>query len=204
MANTHSVTPVLVLAAGASRRMGRSKQLLPWGRGCLLDQAVALARVLSPEVFVVAGARYPLIRYRSQVSVSGWVYAEDWAQGLSVSLKAGIAALPRRCRGVFVMVADQPLLSVEGLGDLSAAARSAPDLPVAASYGARPGVPAYLPRWVWPQVMALEGDQGAGVILRAVNARRIPVRGVEQDLDTPLDWQQLRGYRAAQGLGKES
>lgn len=191
MVNSRSNTPVLVLAAGASRRMGRAKQLLGWGQGCLLDQAVGLAGVLSPEVFVVAGARYPLIRYRSRASVSGWIYAQDWAEGLSASLKAGVGALSGCHRGVFVMVADQPLLSVDGLRALSEAARNAPDEPVAASYGDRPGVPAYLPRWLWSQVMALEGDQGAGVILREVNARRIRIPGVERDLDTPLDWRQL-------------
>ncbi|SDX11187.1 nucleotidyltransferase family protein [Marinobacter mobilis] len=191
MVNSRPNTPVLVLAAGASRRMGRAKQLLGWGRGCLLDQAIGLARVLSPEVFVVGGARYPLVRYRCKAPVSGWVYAHDWSQGLSASLKAGVSALPGRSCGVFVMVADQPLLSVDGLRALAEAARTTPDQPVAASYGDRPGVPAYLPRWVWPQVMALEGDQGAGVILRDVRARRIRIAGVERDLDTPEDWRKL-------------
>jgi hypothetical protein len=56
--------PVLLLAAGASRRMGRAKALLPLpGGGTLLERALAQARQLSPEVRVVAGARYP-IRFR--------------------------------------------------------------------------------------------------------------------------------------------
>ncbi|SFM19313.1 nucleotidyltransferase family protein [Marinobacter zhejiangensis] len=193
MTDFRALTPVIVLAAGASERMGRSKQLLGWGQGCLLDQAVALARNLSSDVVVVAGARYPVIRYRATRSPSRWVVAADWHKGMGASLNAGLRSLPARCRGAFVMVADQPVLALEGLQALADAARAEPGRPVAADYGGRPGVPAYLPRALWAQVSSLTGDQGAGAILNRVNARRIRIAGVELDLDTPADLKALRG-----------
>lgn len=183
--------PVLLLAAGASSRLGSAKALLPWGRSILLDHAIAQAKVLGQSVTVVGGARYPLIRYRSRRRDVGWVYAPLWSSGQSASLRAGLLSLPARAPGAFVLLVDQPLLSEAGLQSLRWEARSQPMLAAGADYGDRVGVPAYLPRALWPEILSLEGDQGAGGVLRRVNARRIAVDGVAEDLDTRADWLRL-------------
>lgn len=192
MAMFSSSIPVLILAAGASRRMGRAKQLMPWGAGILMDQAIRQARMVSSCVIVVAGAHYPLVRYRSRCALPRWVYTPDWTLGMSASLQAGLQSLPPGCPGVFVMLADQPLLSAEGLHTLAAEAHACPGQVLAADYDGRPGAPAYLPRALWPEVMALEGDQGASGVLCRHRARRIGVGGVWDDVDTPADWQGLK------------
>jgi molybdenum cofactor cytidylyltransferase len=194
--------PALILAAGASSRLGRPKALLPLASGdgtdtdcrnrTLLDAAIAQGRILSPEVRVVCGAWYPLIRFRCRRQPSSWLRAPDWQEGISASLSAGLRSLGPAVKGVFVLVADQPLLDLNALVAFGKAARCVPDQPIAADYGGRPGVPAYLPRWLWPLVLDLEGDRGAGRLLAEVRATRVDIPGVYDDVDTPADWQRIR------------
>lgn len=194
--------PALILAAGASSRLGRPKALLPLASGegtdtdcrnrTLLDAAIAQGRILSPEVRVVCGAWYPLIRFRCRRQPSSWLRAPDWQEGISASLSAGLRSLGPAVKGVFVLVADQPLLDLNALEAFGKAARCVPEQPIAADYGGRPGVPAYLPRWLWPLVLDLEGDRGAGRLLAEVRATRVDIPGIHDDVDTPADWHRIR------------
>ncbi len=179
--------------------MGRAKQtlVLPCG-DTLLGAAVDQARVLSGHVLVVAGAGYPLVRFRCTRQPSRWLYCTGWRAGQSASLKAGIDALGPRALGVFVMLGDQPLLAREGLSELAFRARSEPGRPWAAEYGKRAGVPAWIPRPLWPEVFRLEGDAGAGRILNRAGANRLHVPGVELDADTPGDWLKIKRMLAEQ------
>jgi len=181
-----------VLAAGASSRMGRPKALLETGQGTLLDRAILQARQLSASVTVATGAWYPLVRFRGRVQPSRWLPVDDWMEGMSASLRAGLLSLGPEAKGVFVLLADQPLLDPNALVAMGAAARCVPDQAVAADYGNRPGVPAYLPRRLWPQVMALEGDRGAAAVLQWAGATRVDITGVFDDVDTPGDWRAVR------------
>ncbi len=178
--------PALVLAAGRASRMGRYKQLLRVpGRGTLLDNAIGQARQLSGQVSVVAGAGYPLVRFRCHRQPASWIMCENWQGGMAESLKAGVAALAPQALGVFVVLGDQPLLDSEGLAQLARLAREEPKQPLGADYGRRAGVPAWIPKALWPQVFQLEGDAGAGAILNRVGAARVKIAGVQRDVDTP-------------------
>lgn len=202
--------PVLVLAAGASGRLGRPKALLPLGprdpevtdsrNRILLDAAIGQGRVLSPDVRVVCGAWYPLIRFRCRRQPSIWLRTPDWQHGISASLSAGLRSLGPAAKGAFVLVADQPLLDLNALAAFGKAARYVPDQPIAADYGGRPGVPAYLPRWLWPLVLDLEGDKGAGQLLAEMRATRVDIPGVHDDVDTPADWRRIRALLSRKGL----
>ena len=184
----HAAFPVLVLAAGASRRMGRSKAMLPLSGGTLLDRAITQARQLGSHVTVVAGSHYPLMRYRAQQQPTRWVFADQWALGVSASLKAGIAQLGPESKGVFVVLLDQPQVQLDDLAHFSAYAREYPQQPFAAEFHGRPGAPAYIPRHLWPELMMLEGDRGAASVLARHGARTFAISGAHQDVDTPEDW----------------
>ncbi|KAA1174860.1 NTP transferase domain-containing protein [Marinobacter salinexigens] len=174
--------------------MGRPKALLPLkeGGGVLLDRAIAQARVLSRDVRVVCGAWYPLIRFRVAVPPSAWLRTPDWHEGLSASIRRGLLSLGPEVKGVFILVADQPLLGIAELKALGKAARYVPNQPVAADYNGWPGVPAYLPRWLWPYAKSLDGDQGAGRLLAEVSATRVGIPGAQDDVDTLEDWDRIR------------
>ncbi|MDX1633388.1 MAG: nucleotidyltransferase family protein [Marinobacter sp.] len=184
--------PVLILAAGASRRMGRSKAMLSWGEGSLLDHAMGQGLCLGPRVWVVAGCRYPLLRYRCRRRPYRWLFNERWPEGMASSLQTGLAALPVDVPGCFVLLVDQPLIAPASLQALAAAAEARPDQPVAADHGGRPGVPAYLPRGLWPELMELRGDRGAAQVLRRKGAHTIRMAGCDRDLDTPAQWRRWR------------
>ncbi|MFT7338736.1 MAG: molybdenum cofactor cytidylyltransferase [Marinobacter maritimus] len=140
----------------------------------------------------MCGAWYPLVRFRCRVQPSRWVPVADWHEGMAASLAAGIRSLGPYAKGVFVLVADQPLLDTKALEAFGAAARCFPAQPAAADYGRRPGVPAYLPRGLWPEVLALEGDRGASRLLAKAGATRLNIPGVHDDIDTPEDWERIR------------
>ncbi|HKK55513.1 nucleotidyltransferase family protein [Marinobacter sp.] len=187
----HEAFPVLVLAAGASRRLGRPKAMLPIGNGIMLDRAIDQARHLGTRITVVTGGGYPLIRFRCQRSVSAWHYASHWEEGMAASLRSGIESLRPRARGVFIVLLDQPLITGDDLAHLARAARKAPGVPVAADIHGRPAAPAYIPRYLWPEVLQLEGDRGAAGVLARHGAITLPVAGAVSDVDTPDDWRRL-------------
>lgn len=181
--------PALVLAAGASTRLGRPKQTLQGPAGqTLLDIAIANARYLSPQVWVVVGSGYPLLRFRSQRAPHGWWFNPHWQDGMATSLQAGLTRLDTRARGAFVLLADQPFLHRNGLETLAQRVRDTPEEAWAARYGTRVGVPAWLPRRLWPACYELRGDSGAGAILNQVGASAVEIAGVDLDIDTPADW----------------
>lgn len=191
----HAAFPVLVLAAGASRRMGRPKAMLPLAGGTLLDRAITQAKQLGNQVSVVTGGHYPLMRYRVQQQPTRWVFAEHWAQGMSASLQAGLEQLGPQAKGVFVLLLDQPQIQLADLVHFSAYARENPGQPFAAEYHGRPGAPAYIPRHLWPELMMLSGDRGAAAILERHGALTFSISGAHQDVDTPEDWRSFVATR---------
>ena len=189
----HEAFPVLVLAAGASRRLGRPKALLPIGDRIMLDRAIAQARQLGKRITVVTGGGYPLIRFRCRQSVSAWHYASGWEEGMAASLRSGIESLGPRAKGVFIILLDQPLITGDDLAHLSRAARSSPRVPIAADIHGRPAAPAYIPRYLWPEILLLEGDRGAASVLARHGAVTLPISGAFSDVDTMDDWRRVSG-----------
>ena len=191
----HEAFPVLVLAAGASRRLGRPKALLPMGEGIMLDRAIEQGGQLGTRVTVVTGGGYPLIRFRCRRQPSAWVFASGWTEGMAASLRSGIKSLGPRAKGVFIVLLDQPLIENEDLAQLAALARRSPETPVASDIHGKPAAPAYIPRHLWPEVLLLEGDRGATSVLARYHAVILPINGVFSDVDTHDDWQRIsRSY----------
>ena len=185
----------IVLAAGGSARLGRSKQLVRYRRRALLLNALDAADTVAPgRVIVVLGAdairlRSLLKRNRSKAVV---VANSRWRQGLAGSLKAGLAAAPPSTRAVLVTLCDQPAVDAEALRRLVDAWRRRPNAAAAARYSRGIGVPAILPRSLWGQVRDLEGDAGARSILRgSVGITAVDMPEAELDIDTADDLEKL-------------
>lgn len=150
----------LVLAAGEGRRFGGPKQLAPLGGTPILEHvlmAVQAVPALDP-LLVVLGARAAEIRAGMELGAFGVVVAEDWAEGQSASLRAGVAALGA-VDAALVCLGDQPFITpqviagtLDGIGTRSDAVR--------ASYGGVPGHPVLLSRPLLDRVGELRGDVG--------------------------------------------
>lgn len=188
---------ILVLAAGASRRLGHPKQLLPFAGTTLLRHAAgtALASRVGP-VFVVLGSDAG----RCESELSGLpveiVIHAGWAEGMGSSLRAGVAAAEQRFPGIGALVVttcDQPRVEPRTLRQLAEACHGPTHSLAACAYAGAVGVPAAFQRRHFPALLALSGDHGARPLLlrHADRLASVPCPEAALDVDTDADLAQL-------------
>lgn len=199
----------LLLAAGQSRRMGAdSKLLLPFPDRPMV--AVTAERLRAAGIFdpilIVTGHRGAEVRAAVDADDAGpiqWVTAPDYTEGLSRSLIAGVTeALRLPLDGVLIALADMPLIDTDDLHALAAA--FAPDqgrsIIIPTVEGQR-GNPTLWARHLLPEMLGLDGDQGAKRLLQTFADQVVDVPranlGLLVDLDTPEAYRiALAGLRA--------
>lgn len=183
----------VILAAGASRRFGRPKQLLTWqGKPLLAHIAdVALASQARP-VIVVLGSRLPAMREALGDRPLQIVHNPHWPQGLSTSVRAGLAALPPEADAALFLQADQPGLTAALLDRLIARFRQGDALIVAPAYRGRRGTPVLFARPLFDELGRVQGDRGGRGLLQRY-ADQVALVEVDSplllaDFDTPEEW----------------
>lgn len=189
---------VVILAAGASTRMGTPKQLLAVEGQPLVARAVSAA-LASPAwpVVVVLGAQAGQIRpVLARLPV---LVAENpaWGEGMASSIRAGITTLQQFSRsldGVLVALCDQPAFTAAVIAQLLEARQAGGRSIVAARYQGRNGAPALFLREHFPALAVLTGEEGARTLLNGtpeqVTAVDLPALAI--DLDTPADYAALQ------------
>ena len=167
----------VVLAAGASRRLGEAKQLVMLAGERLLERAARVAREagLRP-VIVVLGAEGERIRAECELGDAVVVVNEGWSEGMGSSVRVGVGAVPGGS-GVVVMTCDQPAVTAEHLLRLMEG-----DEISGSGYAGRLGVPAFFPAASVGMLAELGGDAGARGALG--KARAVGLAGGEVDVDT--------------------
>jgi CTP:molybdopterin cytidylyltransferase MocA len=158
----------VVLAAGASRRLGRPKQLVMW-RGTTLVRRTAAAALASrcAGVVVVTGAHDEAVRSALEGLPVRFAFNEHWREGVAASVRAGVhAAAAESCHAVVCLVCDQPALDASHVDRLIAAGDAGATL-VGSRYAGHLGVPALFGNAVFGALLALRGDEGARHLLRA-------------------------------------
>jgi len=198
----------VVLAAGASTRLGEPKQNVrlnprpdprpdpgpdpgPDPRTgpqtdseTLLERAVRVAREagFTPLFAVLAPGYSPPRSLAARLVVN-----EDAAEGMASSIRAGIAAaIAAGASGVVILACDQPFVTAQHLCALA----ELPDAVAASAYAGRKGVPAYFPASAFSQLLELRGDAGARDLLR--EARAVALKKGELDIDTAEDLKRAR------------
>jgi molybdenum cofactor cytidylyltransferase len=182
----------VLLAAGASRRLGRPKQLVRVGPEPLLLRTVkaALATGCRP-VTVVLGAhalRLRALLQRARIPVR-IVHNAAWREGMASSIRAALETLHAREGAVLFLVVDQPGVDKRSLRRLVRAWKRKPGISVAAHYAGRAGVPAIVPCRRLREARALRGDVGARALLRD-HSREVELLDMPEaafDVDTPED-----------------
>jgi molybdenum cofactor cytidylyltransferase len=176
----------VVLAAGASKRLGRPKQLVTFDGRSLLQHAVdKCLPVCRLGVVVVTGAEREAVGETLRGEPVLVVHNSAWRDGLASSITTGIAAVPADSKAVLLMLCDQPKLSSAELAQLVSVWSS--------RYGATFGAPAIFPRAVFPMLEALRGDRGAkSLIEQLADTILVDLPGAELDIDRPEDLDRLR------------
>ena len=183
---------MLILAAGAGRRMGQPKAGVPWNGGTLLDQAVRQGRAAGGSVSVVVGAGYPRARFRCRVQPQRWVVNPHWQQGLSTSLRCGLRCVDARAAGVIIMLVDQPAIPDSFFRTLGEQARQRPRQIIAARRADGGwSVPVYWPRSWFGVLRQLRGDQGGRQLLVGQDVVGVACPEAAWDVDTPQAWRAL-------------
>ena len=194
---------VLILAAGGSSRYGSAKQLAELNGKPMLQYTIDAALGLGVRPWLCIGANNGEIKAAPGLSLSTCEIVEvpDWQQGLSASLRAGLASILSRegdCRGVLVILGDQPCLRTEQLRQLLCQAEQLPGIIISALYsdhirGKRGGVPAYFPDSIFSEILALKGDQGAQKVIAMHSHYLMDLGEAIRDIDRPEDLKSLRG-----------
>lgn len=185
----------LVLAAGASRRFGRQKLLEPV-RGVPLVRA-SVERVLAagPELtVVVVGHDAPAVR-RALAGLDVTIVENRHPdQGLSSSLRAGLAVVPANAVAVLVALGDQPITHDGVIPALVSRFGGDDCAIVAPRYLGVQGLPVLFARSMFAELEAITGDQGARSVIRA-NPSRVAYVDYDfpmpPDVDTPQDLERL-------------
>jgi molybdenum cofactor cytidylyltransferase len=181
---------VVVLAAGASTRLGQPKQLVQIAGQPALQRVVSNAiAVAGPAVSVVLGAHAADITRMLQHSSATVLINRQWSEGIGASIRCGMHAVSAGCDAVLLLLGDQAAVSAADLKRLVAAWNGQETVLAASAYSGQLGVPAIFPRWCFSELMQLHGDQGAKALINRHSNRvlRVPMLNAAYDLDTPDD-----------------
>jgi molybdenum cofactor cytidylyltransferase len=186
---------IIILAAGASTRMGVAKQSLEFQGSTLLRRAVdtAVASVCRPVV-VVLGARadelFPLVD-EAKTTV---VINREWERGIGTSIRAGVASIRSMpADAVMIFLCDQPLILATALDRMVESHFASAKKMAAAAYAGALGTPAIFSASLFDELLALDDSQGGKAVLNRhpdqVHAFDLP--DAEIDLDTMADFKRL-------------
>ena len=195
-------TAAIILAAGSASRMQTkdqplvAKMLLPFRGKPLLQQVIGSASAVASPCIVVTGCFHkelqPLL-LNLQVHA---VFNAGWEQGMGSSLATGISFIQQHqpeAEEVFILPADQPFIDQQLLEEMKSAAGRTGKGIVACTYAGTVGTPVLFNRKYFARLSALQGNQGARLLLQEYGDDRIDIRFPEgaHDIDTPEDYARI-------------
>jgi molybdenum cofactor cytidylyltransferase len=189
----------IVLAAGASSRFGDHKLLAPVGGKPLVRRSVeAMLRSQIDTVLVVLGRDAEAVRECLVDLPVGFVVNTDYRDGMSTSLIAGVGALGPDAQAVLIALGDQPLPSPAIVDRLLETYHATGAPIVTPVYRDGRGNPVLFAASVFPEILAVRGDEGARAVIARDPSRLASVHfpfAAPPDVDTPEDYQALLGAR---------
>jgi len=182
----------LVLAAGGSKRLGRPKQLLPFGSATLLDHVLGTARgcAFDQLLCVIGGGADGVL---DAVDFSGVQLVEnpEFGAGCSSSIAAALRAIDPRTEILVLMLGDQPGVSASTVARLLGGLAGAPL--AACAYSDGRGHPLAFARSTFSELAALHGDRG---VWKLLDRHAGEVVDVSIDGPVPLDVDTWEDYEA--------
>jgi molybdenum cofactor cytidylyltransferase len=203
--NSQLKVSAVILAAGASRRMGQSKMLMPWGNTTVIGKVV--------QTLLEAGVVDPVIvTGRSAAEVHDLLdsFSVHWAHNpgfetteMLQSLQIGMRALPPNADAFLVALGDQPQIETGIVRKVLANAALTELALLIPSYQQRRGHPWLVKKALWDELLSLDSSATLRQFLNA-HANQIAYLNVDSssvlmDLDTPEDYARYKTRQAQEG-----
>jgi len=183
-----------VLAAGESRRFGRSKMLESVQRETLVRRAANLAREVCGDCSIlVAGHESAAVTSAAGDAPQFVIVNDHYEEGIGGSIALAAKAVSHVADALLLLLADQPLVTAQHLRALMSHWQGADDEIVATAFAETMGPPVLFPRGAFDALGELTGDQGAKSLLQSsrFDVRTVPFEDAAIDIDTPADLKKL-------------
>jgi len=188
--------PLVILAAGNSSRMGKSKALLPWMKSNLIKELVDKYLQLNQEVIVVSGSNHKAL-LNLQLQTSHIIENTNYEQGMGKSIAVGVNYVQSHfpeAKGVFILTVDQPFIPLSHLQNMLAVFKSNTIVVSSSEQGYR-GIPSLFSSAYFEELAVLDDDQGAKPVCFKHKTQLQIVQTAHEDLDdmdTPKMYQKLK------------
>lgn len=195
----------IVLAAGLSTRMGRSKLDLPWGNTSVIGQVITSLSMggiscgLTQIVIVTGGARQMIEKAIQAVQIDLPIQTIEnphyASSNMLASVKTGLSTL-NQVSAAMITLGDQPQIKAEVVKELLNLYQTEKPLITVPSYQMRRGHPWLVQQTLWHEIMQLGSKQTLRDFLtrheRQIRYLEVETNTILQDLDTPEDYQRFQ------------
>ncbi|MBM4308839.1 MAG: molybdenum cofactor cytidylyltransferase [Deltaproteobacteria bacterium] len=183
----------ILLGAGESKRMGRDKLLLPWGKRTILEHCLqVLLRTKVNEVIVVLGHRKEEMAHRLIGKRVKVLFNPNPEKGMSSSIQRGLRALDPQSAGILIGLGDMPSLKSRTIDAILRAFREEKGNIILPSFRGRQGHPVLFHRKYKGELLKLKGDTGGKSIImkHPEDVFVVPIKseGVIRDIDTWVEY----------------
>lgn len=185
----------IILAAGASRRMGQPKMLLPWGTLTVIEHVITtfLNAGIEDVIVITGGAREQVEKVTAPYSIRR-IYNKDYAQGeMLSSLQRGVMAMSDQAQAALIGLGDQPQVQERSVRQVCEAYQENRFQIVVPSFQMRRGHPWLVARPLWSELLQLKQSESPRDFLNRhadeIHYVAIDTPSILADLDTPEDYQ---------------
>ncbi len=190
---------IVILAAGASTRLGKSKQLLKINDEPIICKVATIAVKLKDKFklsqpIVIVGKDAPKVERILAFSDVLTIYNEQWKDGMGSSVATAAKKLKSDSTAILLMTCDQVLITYEALVTLIQCWHLSPEKIIASFYNKTLGIPVIFPAKYFPELCLLGADKGAKGLLKKYKDDVVPFDCplATQDLDTKDDEAKVR------------
>lgn len=194
MSNVH----VLLMAAGASIRMGTPKQLLPWGDTTIIEHQLSVLQQVNLPITIVLGAYSEAILQKIDFKELNVIVNPNWKEGLGTSIAFGVKEIQKtfpKTEGIIIALLDQPFIKASHYVNLITSIQSdKKQIIVSISEDGNWMPPVLFDVNYFHELQSLKGDKGAMKMIQNHKecVTTIPCKTSLQDLDTMEDYSKFQ------------
>src|SRR5690606_4228427 len=184
---------IVILAAGASSRMGVPKQLMPWGNDSLLNHVISTASTLDLQLHIILGAHGETIR--KEIPKINNVHPHinpQWKEGIGSSIAFAISTLKNlKLDGVLFLLGDQFFVSTDYLKEIITHFEKDTSEIIVSEFHGNLGVPALFSSEYFNELSTLHADTGAKLIMKKDQTKVLKLNAEQhvRYIDTLEDYQ---------------